>query len=196
MKVLIIFFAALTTAAFSQEIDLLQFLPYKTGNMWEYYDSEYPDTSQTFNIKDSVDADGNIYYTQYSRRINPIQYPSAWLDTMTYKIDSSFNVFGTYMQDYSERLIYKLNAKQGEQWVLKIHQDSTQVYGYEMARVEKIENGELIYNSGIYTTFKVFVYYYAIDSTDTSGLARYGDVLAYGFGLWGRGGGIHFRVGN
>lgn len=167
----------------------LKYFPHKTGDMWEYFfnDLEYPDTVQTFNIKDSVDAGGNIYVTQCARRINPIQEPLLFQDTTTYKIDTSFNVFGSGTVTEND-LLYKLNAEQGDQWVIY---DYSQVggSGYEIVRVESVWQDELFIGSGIYTTFKAFVYYYVSDSTDISGLGRYGDVLAYNFGLWSKGGG-------
>ncbi len=80
MKTLIIFFT-LTSFSFAQEDNPLKYFPYKIGDMWEYYfdDLEYPDTVQVFNINDSVDAEGNIYITQFARNINPIEYPLLFL---------------------------------------------------------------------------------------------------------------------
>lgn len=193
MKALIIFFT-LVSFTFAQEDDPLKYFPYKTGDMWEYYlyDLQYPDTSQTFNIMDSTDTQGNIYVKQISRRINPIQPPFLFPDTATYIIDTSFNVFapsGWPIENYYIK--YKLNANQGEQWVIF---DYSQVggSGYEMVRLREVWEDELFAGSGIYTTFKAFSYFYASDSTDTLGLDRYGDVLSKGFGLWSRGGGDTF----
>jgi hypothetical protein len=170
--------------------DPLKYFPYKTGDMWEYYwdDSQYPDTLQNFNIKDSVDAEGNIYVTQSARFINPIKPPALLSDTAIYKIDTSFNVF-CLTCPIENQYLYKLNAQQGDQWVAHIYQDSSNVYGYEMVRVERVWEDELFFGSGIYSTFKAFVYYYAPDSTDTLGLTRYGTVLTKNFGLWSKGGG-------
>ena len=83
-------------------------------------------------------------------------------------------------------LIYKLNANLGDQWVLYTHQDSSTIYGYEMARVREVWEDVLF---GKQVTFKYINYYYAFDSTDTTGLDNYGDILASGFGIWWRGGG-------
>jgi Secretion system C-terminal sorting domain len=192
MKILILLTAFFPLYSFAQIENPLEYFPTKTGNMWEYYfdDLEYPDTEQVFNINKFVDSLGNIYLTQSARRIKPIQYPILFHDTMTYKIDTSYNVFGPYLQfgpDAENMLLYKLNAKQGDQWILRDY--SQMGGGYEIARVAKVWGNELFFGSGIFTTFKAFVYFYAPDSTDTLGLSRYGDVLTYGFGLRSRGGG-------
>lgn len=186
MKAFIILFA-LNSMIFAQEDDPLKYFPYKTGDMWEYFwsDIQYPDTLQNFNIKDSIDAEGNIYVWQSARFINPIAPPALLSDTSIYKIDTSFNVF-CLTCPIENRFLYKLNAQQGDQWVAHNYQGGS---GYEMVRVERVWEDELFFGSGIYSTFKAFVYYYASDSTDTLGLGRYGDVLSKGFGLWSRGGG-------
>lgn len=178
----------------SQSPDPLSFFPHHQGDMWEYflYEPGYHDTLQNFNIKDSVDTEGTIFVTQSARRINPIQPPYLFLDTAYYTIDSSYNVYGHYLQGgpgAENLLVYKLDAKQGDQWVVQIHQDSINIYGYEMARVREVWEDELFFGSGVYTIFKAYAYFYAQDSTDTLGLGRYGDVLTKGFGLWSRGGG-------
>ena len=187
----LIFVILLSSNSIAQNVDPVSFFPYKTGDMWEYFwdDSQYPDTLQNLNIHDSVDAEGNIYLTQFGRFINPIEPAVLLLDTGYYKIDTNFNVFGPYLQwgpEADHVLLYKLNANQGDQWIIHTYQDSTTIYGYEIARVKKIWEDELF---GIQTTFKAYVYYNTTDSTDMTGLGRYGDVLAHGFGLWSRGGG-------
>lgn len=189
MKLFIIILV-LTSLAFAQTEDPLKYFPYKTGNMWEYYfdDLEYPDTVRVFNIKDSVDTEGNIYVTQIARRINPIEYPLLFPDTATYKIDTAYNVFGPYLQfgpGTENMLIHKLKAKKDDQWIIY---DYSQMggYSYEIARLREIREDELF---GEQTTFKFFIYYWSEDSTDTLSLTRYGDNLAYGFGLRARGGG-------
>jgi len=185
-----IIFLLLTSLTIAQSEDPLKYFPYQTGNMWEYYfdDIEYPDTVQVFNIKDSIDAEGNIYVKQFARRIHPIQYPLLFPDTANYIIDTSFNVYGPYTQFGPESesvLLYKLDAKKDDQWVLFNYGGNA----YEIARVRDVWEGELFFGSGITTIFKRFIYYYSTDSTDTLGLVRYGDILSHGFGLWSRGGG-------
>lgn len=186
MKVFIIIFG-LTALVFAQEEDPLKYFPYKTGDMWEYfwYDTQFPDTLQNFNIKDSIDAEGNIYLWQSARFINPILPPALLGDTSFYKIDTSFNVF-CLTCPIENQFLYKLNAQKDEQWVVHIYQDSISIYGFEMARVREVWNDELF---GTQTTFKNYMYYYAPDSTDTLGLVRYSSTLAYSFGLYYKGSG-------
>lgn len=177
----------LSSLGLAQNIDALKYFPYTTGNMWEYnwYDPEYPDTLQNFNIKDSVDSDGNIFVTQTARFINPIKPPALLSDTTIYKIDTSFNVF-CLTCSFENQFLYKLNAKQGDQWVAYIYQDSSNIYGFELVRVNEVWEDNLF---GTPTTFKNFRYYFATDSTDTLGLVRYESILAYNFGLYAKGGG-------
>src|SRR3989339_1017801 len=171
----------------AQTEDPLEYFPHKTGDMWEYfwYDLEFPDTLQNFNISDSVDAEGYIYVTQSARFINPIQPPALLGDSVVYKIDKSYNVF-CLTCPLQEQFLYKLDAKRGDQWVSWIYQDSTIVYGYEMVRVMEVEEYELF---GTNVLVKSYGYYFTHDSTDTTGLSRLGISLAKGLGLWSKGGG-------
>ncbi len=140
-----IFFFLLYSLTFAQSEDPLKYFPIKTGNMWEYffYDLEYPDTVQVFNIKDSVDAEGNIYVTQFARRIHPIQEPLLFTDTAHYRIDTAYNVYappgmggGSFITEEGF-ILYKLDANEGEQWV--VFDYSTEGGdGYELARVERV----------------------------------------------------------
>jgi hypothetical protein len=161
------------------------YFPHKTGDMWEYFWEEEgnQDTLQNFCINDSIDSQGRLIVTQIARFINPIKLPSNLEDTTVYVIDSSYNVFGR-SGEWSNVLVYKLNAQQGDQWVM------VDGFGhYEMCRVSEVWDGFLF---GIPTVFKRFVYYGTADSSDTLGLVRYGDILAHGFGLYARGGGETF----
>ncbi len=155
------------------------YFPHKTGDMWEYLYFElgtpYVDTVQNFTISDSTDSQGNNYLTQYARSINPFGGPYLFLDTSYFTIDSSFNVFGPYFYNYHNLLIYKLNANQGDQWVM----EGDSGY-YELARVKDKWNETLFDRE---TTFMRMHYYLAFDSTDTTGLDRYVDEIADGFGL-------------
>lgn len=177
----------LYSIGFAQNTDALKFFPYKTGDIWEYiwYDPQYPDTLQNFNIKDSLDSDGNIFVTQSARFINPIKPPALLSDTTIYKIDTSYNVF-CLTCSFENQYLYKLDAKKDEQWVAHIYQDSSSIYGYEMVRVREVWEDNLF---SFPTTFKKFIYYFATDSTDTLGLVRYESILAYNFGLYAKGGG-------
>lgn len=159
------------------------YFPHKTGDMWEYLYYEvgtpYVDTVQNFTIADSTDSQGIINITQYARRINPIGGPHLFLDTTNYRIDTVNNyVFGFYSFDYQNALLYKLNANQGDQWI--IGGDSSY---YEMARVQDKWEGTIL---GKTTTFMLLYYYLVFDPAnpnDTIGLGRYYDEIADGFGL-------------
>lgn len=192
MKTLFTFFV-LAAFTFAQEDDPLKYFPYKTGDMWEYFALEFPDTLQNFNIKDSVDAEGNIYVTQFARRINPIEPPYIFQDTATYMIDTLFNVHGSYYtgSGFVNAILFKLNANRGEQWVLHEYPEG---YGYEIARLQEVWEDEAIPGSGIYATLKHFAYFYAPDSTDTLGLDRQRITLAYGYGIRANGGGDFFET--
>lgn len=164
------------------------YFPHKTGDMWEYlyYEVGTPDvdTVQNFTISDSTDSQGIIHITQYARRINPPEYPYLFMDTTRYRIDTVNNyVFGFYSYDYQNALLYKLNANQGDQWI--IGGDSSY---YEMAKVQDKWEGTIL---GKTTTFMLLYYYLVFDPTnpnDTIGLGRYYDEIADGFGLTFRAG--------
>ncbi|OGU32061.1 MAG: hypothetical protein A2057_03210 [Ignavibacteria bacterium GWA2_35_9] len=164
-----------TSKIFSQTPDTSDFFPYKTGNMWEYFfDGGGPDvdTVQTFTTSDSTDADGYIHITQYQRNINP----TTWAHTFYYKIDTVNNyVYGSSGLGTDNDLLYKLDAPQGEQWVVYKHE-----IGGEMARVVRIYEENYF---GIPTKVKVYHYYASGDTTDTTGLDRAYNELAGGFGL-------------
>src|SRR3990172_9353001 len=165
-----------TVKIFSQTPDTSDFFPYKTGNMWEYFfDGGGPDvdTVQTFTTSDSTDVDGYIHITQYQRNINP----TTWSHTFYYKIDTVNNyVYGSSGLGTDNDLLYKLDAQQGDQWVVYKYE----IGGYEMARVERVyEENFFVIN----TKVKVFHYYAAADTTDTLGLSRGANALAGGFGL-------------
>ena len=189
---ILIFF--LTLCIIAQTKSNLDYFPHHNGDMWEYfyYDGPlYVDTAQVFNHYDSTDANGNIYITQTSRYINPIQTPAVpFADTMRYKIDTLNQVWGR-VHELNNVIAFKLNAQQGDKWILKTYYDDGEIMGYEMARVDLFEY-EFYGNTyeGMST-----VYYYANDSTDTSGLARYGQALAKGLGsIWLGGGETPGRV--
>lgn len=177
----LIIIGALYEQPLAQNDGPLTYFPHKTGNLWEYYDVVWgypPDTVQSAIVRDSVDSAGSIFCTRAWRWI---RFPNQWYGSENFKIDTSFNVW--HPEDY---LRYKLNARQGDQWVALEYPGGN---GYEMVRVPIVREGVLF---GIQTTFKTFVYYFAQDSTDTLGLTRYGETLAKGFGLVWRGGGDAF----
>lgn len=148
------------------------FFPHHVGDMWEYYFTDLvdDDTIQVFVIEDSVDQEGNHYVTQAARSINPIAPPSFFFwDTTEYIVDTLNQVW------MGSLLIYKLNAQKGEQWVLWGDPGN-----YQIARVTEVKEDTVF---GIPTISKSFEYYLAADSTDTTGLFPYGDIVADGFGI-------------
>ncbi len=174
---------------FAQQNDNLNYFPHNNGDMWEYYYSDgplYQDTAQVFNHYDSTDAAGNVYVTQTSRYINPISVPAIpFADTMRYKIDTLNQVWGR-VGELDSVIAFKLNAQQGDQWILKTYYDNGKIMGYEMARVGIIYQKNIWGN--IYKVMNTF-YYYTTDYTDTTGLSRYGVDLAKGLGIIWQGGG-------
>lgn len=187
-KILLIIIV-ISQITFAQTQNNLDFFPHNDGDMWEYLYSDgplYVDTAQVFNHFDSTDADGNIYITHTSRYINPISIPAIpFSDTMKYKIDT-LNQVWAHFGEVEYGIAFKLDAKQGDQWVLKTYYDNGEITGYEMARVGIIYEQNLWFvNYIVMNTF----YYFALDSTDTTGLDRYGVDLAKGLGIIWHGGG-------
>ena len=189
MKLKLLLFLFLPQVFISaQENDNLKYFPHKTGDMWKYSysDGPYFGTLQNLNIKDSTDSEGNIYLTQSARFINPIESPVLLNNLITYKIDTINNFVYGAMDQASNALLYKLNANLGDKWVIWDYQSSN---GFEMVRVNEIKEVTLF---GIPTILKGYVFYFAFDSTDTTGLVRKSDFLAKGFGLFSKGGGDLF----
>ncbi|MFH1528231.1 MAG: FlgD immunoglobulin-like domain containing protein [Bacteroidota bacterium] len=177
----------------AQSNDNLDYFPHKDGDMWEYffYDGPDVDTSQVFNHYDSTDADGNIFITQTSRYINPISVPAhPFPDTIQYKIDT-LNQVWAHFGEVEYGIAFKLDAKQGDQWILKTYQHDDYI-AYEMARVIVFEQN---YFGNTYSVMNTH-YYYTEDSTDTLGLSRYGQELAKGLGCVWLGGGDLVGVGS
>lgn len=167
----------------------LDYFPYNDGDMWEYFYSDgplYTDTAQVFNHFDSTDVDGNIYITQTSRYINPIKIPAVpFDDTVRYKIDT-LNQVWAHFGEVEYGIAFKLDAKQGDQWVLKTYYDNGEIVGYEMARVRTIYERNIFGN--LYTVMNTY-YYFAPNTTDTLGLIRYEEEFAKGLGRIWKGGG-------
>ncbi|MBI5661986.1 MAG: T9SS type A sorting domain-containing protein [Ignavibacterium album] len=166
--------------------DNSDYFPYKKNNYWEYLwlETGYPDTIVSLSVFDSVDNEGQKIAIFDSYFINPIKPPVMLPDSGIYIIDSSLNVFTNAepigYQEYA--LIYKLNGIQGEQWVMYDYSHSGNG-PFEIARIKEISDATLF---GIKTKLMWIDYFYAPDSTDTTGLGRGGDVLAKGFGLQAR----------
>ena len=163
------------------------YFPHKTGDMWEYFYFEFGtsdvDTVQNFIVSDSTDSRGFIHITQKARRVNPVERPLILWDSVKYWIDTLNNFVYSRSSEigFDSLLVYKLDAKEGDKWVM-CHCGGV---GYQMARV--VAKGEdTIFNKE--TTFMRIRYYDAVDSSDTTGLDSYIDEIADGFGLL-------FRVG-
>jgi hypothetical protein len=166
--------------------DNADYFPYEKDNYWEYYwiESSYPDTIVSLSVFDSTDNEGRKIAVFDSYFINPITPPALLPDSGTFIIDTNLNVFSNWAPlGYNEySLIYKLNGNQGDQWVIY---DYSQIggEGYEMARIREIYDDVVL---GTQTKIMDVLYYYSVDSTDTTGLERGADFLAKGFGLLGR----------
>jgi hypothetical protein len=180
-------FAALIITALplnAQDTTKPFYFPNKTGDMWEYFYFEFGtsdvDTVQNFIVSDSIDSKGIIHITQKARRINPDARPLILWDSVQYWIDTVNNfVYGRGSEiGFDSLLVYKLDASQGEQWVMEIHPGTG--YIYEMARVINKGEGTIF---GKETTIMQIEYYLAPDTSDTTGLGRYTDEIADGFGL-------------
>jgi len=180
---------SISNISVAQQDSNLDYFPHNDGDMWEYffYDGPmYVDTSQVFNHYDSTDVYGNIYVTQTSRYINPISVPAIpFPDTIQYKIDTLNQVWGKVFE-LDSVIAFKLDAKQGDQWILKTYYDNGEIMGYEMARIGVIY--EKNYFGKIYTVMNTY-YYFTTDTTDTLGLVRYEQNLAKGLGCVLLGGG-------
>jgi hypothetical protein len=158
----------LPLGSFAQQSDSLNWFPYKTGDMWEYWvtDGVLVDTAQIITVKDAASSDGIIHVTQQRRLINPIEYHS-FLDSLTFAFDTSNSeVRGTYdaFPYLGPVLLYRFSAQQGDEWLV----DSSG----EMALVTKIYQGSVF---GVPTTFMEIRYH--------SGVTRFYDTIARGFGL-------------
>jgi|GEM_PF-3946064 len=98
------------------------YFPHKKGDMWEYYYYDGPmsvDTLQNFTICDSTESNGIIFMKQHARVINPIG-PSYFFypDTTKFWIDTLNNYVYNNSRGFDSTLVYKLDAKKGEQWLV------------------------------------------------------------------------------
>ncbi|MCF8354104.1 MAG: T9SS type A sorting domain-containing protein [Melioribacteraceae bacterium] len=189
MKNFILIFV-LTSCIIAQTESNLDYFPQHDGDMWEYfyYDGPlYVDTAQVFNHYDSTDAFGNVYITQTSRYINPIQTPAVpFADTMRYKIDTLNQVWGR-VHELDNVIAFKLDAEKGEQWIQKTYYDNDEIMGYAMAKVGSIY--EQNYFGKIYTIMDTY-YYFTSDTANTQEeYVIYGQDLAKGLGCVWKGGG-------
>ncbi len=187
MKFLIVFLFPFII--FAQTTNNLEFFPYQTGDMWEYSlrATDWPidiDTLQSFMYYDSTDSHGNIYATKTNRYINPI----VARDTIHYMIDTLNQVWGRIPEmefgtNFKQVIVLKLNAVQGEKWVMKTDSLDENFFLYEMARVISISEQQIF---GSVHAFMSTYYYTALDSTDTLSYLPDADLtktFVKGFGL-------------
>jgi hypothetical protein len=158
------------------------YFPHKTGDMWEYIWSEYPnykDTLQNFIILDSTDSRGIIHITQHARSINPIEPSIYLLDTAKYWLDTvNHYVYGPGIGTDST-LVYKLNAQKGERWIDTANRAAVKV-------LDRWE-GNIF---GRTTEFMEFSYYSIGNINDTLTWQDLSlKIIANGFGLVFLGGG-------
>ncbi len=186
---LILFFILVVQVIPAYSQDNADYFPYKKNNYWEYYWVEFghPDTIVSYSVFDSVDSQGSKIAIFDSHFINPIEPPLMLPDSGTFIIDTNLNVFSNWAPiGYSQYpLIYKLNGKQGDKWIIYDY-SHTGNGPFEMARINEVRNDTIL---RITTKTMRIEYYMAYDSTDTTGLDRWSDILAKGFGLQARGGG-------
>jgi len=168
MKYLIVFLFPFIN--FAQTTNNLEYFPYQTGDMWEFTlrSTDWPiniDTLQSFMHYDSTDNNGNVFATKTSRYINPI----VALDTMHYMIDTLNQVWGKLprleiLPDSENIVFLKLNAAQGDKWVMRTDSINGDLGEYEMARVISIS--EQLMFGNMHTAMSIH-YYITSDSTDT-----------------------------
>ncbi|MDF1612695.1 T9SS type A sorting domain-containing protein [Stygiobacter electus] len=150
--------------------------PHNRGDLFEYRYSEFgypPDTLQVNTTSDSTDSEGNIYFTQTARFINPTATPILFPEFGEYKIDLNNNVWGPGLDGYG--LVYRLDGKAGDSWF--------QVEGREYAktRIDSVFQSEVF---GHLTTVRVFTYYYWYSQYDSVTIGS--DFVSSDFGVISR----------
>ncbi|MFZ5946425.1 MAG: T9SS type A sorting domain-containing protein [Stygiobacter sp.] len=150
--------------------------PHNRGDLFEYRYSEFgypPDTLQVNTTSDSTDSEGNIYFTQTARFINPTATPILFPEFGEYKIDLNNNVLGPGLDGYG--LVYRLDGKAGDSWF--------QVEGREYAktRIDSVFQSEVF---GHLTTVRVFTYYYWYSQYDSVTIGS--DFVSSDFGVISR----------
>jgi hypothetical protein len=166
-----------------QAQDSSGFFPHHVGDLWEYYywDGIVEGTIQDRVISDSIDQLGNIHLLM--KRITYIpgwpQMSIPWYDHC--RIDSAGNVFAR-LGHGTERHLYKAELDLWEIWTVEEFTGS----GYDLARLEDVRPAVVF---EIPSTVREIVYYGASTPAETTGLVRYAEYLADGFGVIYRGGG-------
>lgn len=157
------------------------FFPHHVGDMWEYYvigDNLF-DTLQVIVVSDSVGQDSFRYFQHQRQFLKPVQpSPITWWEN--FRRDTLNQVF-TGLLHFYDRLQYKLNAPNGKLWIVKDLGGGAN----DIAKVKNIYPDTIF---GVSTTVKEVWYYFAEDTTDSTGwLWQYTELLADGFGTIFRG---------
>lgn len=154
----------------------LEYFPHKEGDYWvyDYHDFSFQYTSREYISKDSLASNGNTYVTKKSRLFDVM---TSWT-SKEYYIDTLEQVWQFQSPNWS--LLFKLNAKLDEQWVVSGNSGN-----YLIAKVNVIRQ-DTIFN--LPTTIKEIEYYTSADSSDTTGFALYGYAMAKGLGIINYGG--------
>ncbi len=171
--------------------DSTNFFPHHVGDMWEYYEIDWStrdilDTVQRKIIKDSVDRIGNHHICMEERYLSQHATWKGKCD-IHFVIDTVKQVWGKdnrYFIPPDSVILYRLNGKQGEQWVLYTYESET---GFEIARIDSIY-WDYYFNE--LRRKMVTLFYYNEDSTATYGIGSYVDILISGIGLCFVGGGF------
>ena len=182
MKRLILFLIIflVTSHNYSQNHNQHPLFPHHVGDLWEYDEWEFwglPISKfHAIITTDTLDSSGNSHIHFINnvlwQRGNIIQ---AWPNS-EFIIDTLNNVYHQEGGGLPNFLVYKLDAQQGDQWVMYTHGPGQ----YEMARCSNVETRN-VFNQIRET--KVYTYFLASDSTDTTGLVRYYSRLAEDIGL-------------
>ncbi len=174
MKIIIILSLLFTIDLFGQSD--LGYFPHDKNDYWiyDYHDFSFHYTSREYISKDSLAPNGISYFTKKSRLFDAM---TSWT-SKEYYIDTLEQVWQYQNPNWS--LLFKLNAKLDEQWVV-----SGDSGNYLIAKVNAIKQ-DTIFN--LPTTIKEIEYYTSADSSDTSGFVLYGYILAKGLGIINYGG--------
>ncbi len=137
--------------------DTTNFFPHQVGDFWEYFFTDFigEDTIQVEVVKDSMDQNGLHHIIQAARAINPIGPPEPFsFDTTRFILDTTKHQVLTYFSFGNGPLVkYKLDASEGDQWVLWQFDGG----GFEMVRLSRVYQ-DIIF--GVPTTLKDFKFYF------------------------------------
>jgi hypothetical protein len=176
--VLIIILSPLNTYTQDQNQHLL--FPHHVGDLWEYDEWDFwglPISKfHAIITTDTLDSEGNSHVHFANNYLwHRGQIIQGW-PSNEFIIDTLNNVYHQIETGLPDFLIYKLDAQQGDQWVMHSYGTGN----FEMARCVRTEMIN-IFNE--WRASKVYSYFLAFDSTDTTGLVRSYSRLTEGLGL-------------